>query len=1030
MKYKMKTVHRIVTLLVSMSMANGTVMAYQPAGNEREVKIQIVDAKGNAIPEVDVFIHGGKKHYQGDANGNVSVKGKQHELITISEKGYEEKVLSLNEAEKNPLIVLENSEIFKQDEGKVELPYWEMDKANSTGDYIVITGEELEKYPSTDLRLAFSGLVAGLSITETDGATGISSEIHQDRNRANEYMRGTMPIYLMDGVQVDIAEMPLDPQEIETVTFIKDVLAKTMYGPRAANGVISIKTKRGKANEHLLKVNVEAGLSAVDRFPNWTDGADYARLNNMARMNDGMEPLYSDDAIAAYSKNNPYDLKYPSTNFKDMMFKDTKSYQRVNVSSAGGNDFVKYFAYLGYTGEGDNFNMGSSANYNRLNARANMDMKVNDFISVDLGLFAGLSIRKSPNYQYDTFDYFDFDRALDQATSVSPIAFPIYVPLESEEENIPNYGVSNTFNYNPIGALASSGYYTEKGRSGRANIGLNIDLNHILKGVSLRTFLDVSTYNQTRIGKNERYSAYTLTPSEEAEGGFEYTQVQTPVTASGESKMRDYYFTRYSGHQSIDYRNVFNGKHDVKASALLFLSQLARQGVENPLREMNANFLGGYTYDKKYSLQGAVSYAGSQSLKGKNRFRAFPSFGASWVISEEDFMKDVEFIDFLKLRAEWGLLGYLSSTPTLSMYENKWQTGSGSSFGPNSSNKWMGGSQWTPAYTFYNKWKNPDLNWETRNEFSVGLDALLFDKKLSVSVNYYNSRHNGEWVRPANQFPGIVGLLEMPYMNFNNTLYYGGEIAARYRGKVGEVSYMIGGSFSMPRTKRLRYDEPNYNWDYQFREGKPTDALFGLVYDGRYASDEEANSVNQLFDVELHEGDFKYKDLNGDGVIDENDKTQIGNTSPKYIYTLNLGFKYKDFEVTVVGDGKAGFDIQKTNRYFQNGWGDNNYSEYVKNNVGGDYPRLTYYKVNNNFQMSDFWIMNGTYFKIQNVELAYTLRLPAFKDMGLQKMRIFARGANLLTISGVKDVDPESVNAGVTTYPLNRTFTAGFNLTF
>lgn len=149
------------------------------------------------------------------------------------------------------MVILEKSEFYVNDEKTIQLPYWEMQKTNTTGDYIVITGEELEKYPSTDLRLAFSGLVTGLSITETDGSTGISSEIHKNRNRANEYMRGNMPIYLMDGVQVDIAEMPLDPQEIETVTFIKDVLAKTMYGPRAANGVISIKTKRGKENEHL-----------------------------------------------------------------------------------------------------------------------------------------------------------------------------------------------------------------------------------------------------------------------------------------------------------------------------------------------------------------------------------------------------------------------------------------------------------------------------------------------------------------------------------------------------------------------------------------------------------------------------------------------------------------------------------------------------------------------------------------------------------------------------------------------------------
>lgn len=812
MKYKVKLINRIGALLISVFLLSGTVMAQKHEDGEQEIKIQVVDESGNALSDVEIVVGEGRGHYQTDSQGHVSLKGKSNELVRISEYGYEEKVFSLADMVDNGLIVLQSSLIYRSDKDKVFLPYWETTKGNSTGDYIVITGEELEKYPSLDLRLAFSGLVAGLSITETDGATGISSEIHKDRNRANEYMRGNMPIYLIDGVQIDIAEMPLDPQEIETVTFIKDILARTMYGPRAANGVISIKTKRGKTNERLLKVNMEAGVSIVDRFPNWVDGADYARLNNLARQNDGMASLYSTDDITAYARNNPYDLAHPSTNFKDMMFKDAKSYQRVNMSSAGGNDFVKYFAYLGYAGEGDNFELGNKANYNRLNARANMDMKVNDFISVDLGLFAGLSIRNSPNYQYDTFDYLDFERALDQATSVSPIAFPIYVPVVSEDKNIPNYGVSNTFNYNPIGALQSSGYYTEKGRAGRANLGLTIDLSHILKGVSLRTFLDVSTYNQTRIGKNERYSAYTLTPDESTEDGFKYTQVQTPISASGESKMRDYYFTRYSGHQSIDYRNVFNKKHDLRASVVYFMSKLTRQEVENPLCEMNTNFLAGYTYDKRYSLQGTVSYAGTQSLRGKNQFRPFPSFGASWVISEENFIKKIKFVDFLKLRAEWGILGYLSTSPILSQFENKWLTGSsGSSFGPNSSNQWMGNQgQWKPTVASYNKWKNPDLDWETRNEYSVGLDALLFNKSLSFSATYYHSKHKGEWVRPVNQFPGIVGLMEVPYMNYNNTLYYGAEFAVKYQRTIGDFSYTIGGALSLPRSKRLRYDEPNY----------------------------------------------------------------------------------------------------------------------------------------------------------------------------------------------------------------------------
>lgn len=921
----------------------------------------------------------------------------------------------------------------KEQSDQVLLPYSSIDKKNSTGDYFVLTGEDLKKYPSLDLRTAFSGLVPGLSITEMDGSTGMAAEERLSRNgitnKVNEYMRSVMPIYIVDDIPVDITEMPLDPEEIETVTFVKDIVGKAMYGPRAANGIIFIKTKRGKSNNRLLKVNLEAGISAVDRFPDWASGADYARLNNQARQNEGMVPLYDDHAISQYAKNNPYDLYYPSTNFKDMMFKNTKSYQRVNISSGGGNDFVKYYAYLGYSGEGDIFKLGSAADYNRLNARTNLDMQVNDFINVQVGLLGGLSIRRSPNYEYNTEDLLDFNNAINDALSISPIAFPVYASI-NEETGLPNYGVSSNFKYNPIGSLQGAGYYTEKGRSGRVNVAINIDLSHIIKGFRSRTYIDFMTYNQTRIGKNEQYAAYTVTPNED-KTDVTLTEIQKLISASGESKLHDYYFQRFSGYQTFSYDRVFNKNHHVLADLTYSVSKFTRDGVENPFCEQNTNLSARYTFKDRYTLHGVVTFAGTPSLIGSNQYRFFPSFGASWLISDEAFMKNLKFLDYLKLRAEAGMLGVLESNPLLFHFENKWMAGNGDKFGPHSSNQWMGNqAQWAPKGTYYNKWKNPNLDWEERKELTVGLDASLLQRRLAFSVTYYNALHDNQWVRPVNQFPLATGLLAVPYMNYNQTRYYGAELAARFTDHIGEFKYSIGATVSLPRSKRVRYDEPKYTNDYQYRTGKATDAYFGLVYAGRYASDEEAQGVNQLFDATLHKGDIKYVDLNQDGVIDNNDMREIGHTSPRVFYALNLAFEYKNFELTIVADGKAGYDIALTNRYFQNGWGDGNYSKFVMENAGGDYPRLTYHKVNNNFQNSDFWLRKGNFLKIQNVELAYNLPLSFRKKVNLQNARVFVRGANLLTISGIKDVDPESISAGVDRYPLYRTFTGGLSLTF
>ena len=1029
-----KSIYKIGTLALMLLASGGAGYAQKKQQKVKEnVSIQVVDKSGKAIPGAEIVVGEGTEHLQTDEKGQLSFKGYASDWVSISEPGYTSVKVSLAKLLTEGLVTLDNYAVYSSEEDNIVLPYTQTNKHNSTGDYIVLTGEDLKKYPSLDLRNAFVGLVPGLSITESDGSTGILAEERFHRKggtgKINEYMRGGMPMYIIDDVPSDITEMPLDPEEIETVTFIKDVVGKTLYGPRAANGVILIKTKRGKSNERLLNVSIEGGLSVVDRFPEWASGADYARMNNMARQNDGMNPLYSDEAIAKYGMNDPYDYDHPSINFKDLMFKNTKSYQKVNLSSSGGNDFVKYYASLGYAGEGDIYKVGSTAAYNRVNARSNLDMKVNDFITVQVGLFGGISSRKSPNYEYDTEDMLEFKNAIDDIISTSPIAYPLLAGVD-EESGMQRYGVSPSFKTNPYANLVGCGYYTETGRSGRVNLALNISLDHIVKGLSSRTFFDFSVYNMTRIGKEERFAGYSVTPN--AEGNdYIYKQLIEPKDASGESKFRDYYFQKFSGYQSFMYNRKFADNHAVNANLTYALSKFTRAGYENPFNEQNVNLGLAYSYKNKYNVNGAVSFAGTTELVGDNQYKFFPSIGASWVISEEDFMKDIKFLDFLKLRAEWGMLGMLTSDPRLFHYENKWQSGSGEKFGPHSNNKWMGGSgQWTPHKTYYNKWKNPNLDWEVRKELSVGIDALMFNKRLALGVTYYNVLHDNQWVKPVNMFPSVSGLQAIPYMNYNQTRYFGAETAAKWTDKVGDLKYSVGATVSLPRTKRVRYDEPNYREEYLRHEGLPTDAYFGLIYDGVYQTDEEAQSVNQQYDAELHKGDFKYVDVNHDGNIDDNDKVNLGNTSPKVFYALNLGFEYKNFELHVVADGKAGFNIVKDNRYFQNGWGDGNYSKYVVDNVGGDYPRLTYNKVSNNFQNSSYWLMKGNYFKIQNVELAYNFRCPSFEKIGLEKVRFFVRGANLLTISGVKDIDPESPDSGIDRYPLNKTFTGGFSLTF
>lgn len=1011
-----------------------------------ELTLIVVDESGATIPDVEIVVGEGFSHGETDKKGEYKIKARPSDFISVSEHGYEKKIIPLQQLNNDPYIVLKKSTLFKSDEDRINLPYAYNYKRNATGDYIVITGKELEKYPSNDLRNAMVGLIPGLSISEKEGSTGTSAEELRGefgvKSKVTEYMRSYSPVYVIDDILVDITEMQLDPDEVETITFIKDVVGKAMYGPQAANGVIFIKTKRGQANDRILNVNVEAGISAADRFPQWATAGEYARLNNRARSNSGQTPLYDDVAIAGYDLNDPYNKIYPAINFQDMMFKNMKSYQRANVSSSGGNNFVKYYAYLGYSGEGDNFKIGSTADYNRLNARANLDMNVNDYINVEFGFFGGLTIRRSPNYDYDPqfgkdnsedaeLDIFEYNSAIEDAITTAPNAFPVYASFDPET-GLPYYGVSSTFKNNPIGNLIDNGYYTETGRLGAANMALNYDAGHLVKGLKSRTYVGFNVYNLTRIGKAEQYAAYIATPNAD-KTDVDLQKVWDPIDMSGQAKLHDYYFQRYTGYQTFSYDHSFNKIHGINTALTYHISKYTRNQVENPLCQQNVNWMGNYTYDNKYTIQGAVTFAGTQSLSDSRQYQFYPSVGASWVMSEEKFMKKANFIDFLKLRAEYGELGYQALTPLLYLNEDDWNTNkTGGAFGPHTNNQWFGSNLDNDVYrSTYNRMGNGGLNWETRKEFSAGIDALLLNRKLMVNVTYYNTLRSNEWVKPVNQFPLVTGLLVVPHVNFNETRCYGAELAARYTDKIGSLSYSVGVMATLPRTERVKYDQPNYRDNYQSREGKPTDAYFGLIYDGRFASDEDANKVPQLFDETLKAGDFKYKDLNKDGFVDDNDMTQIGNTSARLAYAVNINLAYKNFELTVVGDGRSGFDIPFTNKYFHNGWGDNNYSKYVVENAGTDnYPDLTYYKVENNYKASTFWLRKGDYFKIQNIELAYNLPLQASNLMGVRKTRFFVRGANIATISGIKDIDPESASSGIDCYPLNRTFTAGVKLTF
>jgi TonB-linked SusC/RagA family outer membrane protein len=1029
---------------------NAQVQKEKKARQLIDVTLKVVDESGAPIPKASVVVGEGIMHAETDQNGLVTFSGYDVDIVTFSSPAFEKSAFLISELLQKKNITLLKAKIHMTSDDIIPLPFTSLLRRKVTGPEVVISGTYFEKYPTNDFRATLTGISSGYDVREIDGSPGLSSmeglNIYAGLSNAygvSDKFTG-VPLVMIDGLITEVNEAPLNPSDIESATLVKGILGQVMYGPLGTGDILLITTKHGVKNERLLNLDVESGVSTIDRMPGWTNGVDYATLNNTARVNSGLAAKYTPQAITAYGQNDPDNLRYPSVNFRDMALKNTKSFKRVNLSSSGGNERVQYFSTISYNGEGDIYKIGSTADYNRIDTRQNVNVKITDQIDVKFGFYGNLSYRRSPNYGYSSnftsenassnpvLTLIELPSVLADINSIPPNAFPVHAFVDPAT-NTPWYGVSSAYSQNPIGGIVSQGYYTDRSRTGVSNVSFNYDAGNLIKGLKSSTYFGFNIHNMVRVGKANDYLAYTSSISSKT-GNDTIIKSNTHglVTQSDMAKLMDYYYQRYTFYENLSYDRTF-GESTIQSTLTYNRVKAFFNGIEEPMRNDNLVWSATYSLKDKYSLQAVMNYAGSESFSPELKYKLFPAAGASWVISDESFMSNMKLFNYLKLRAQYGISGYENFLPPF-YYRDRWtQNNSGSSFGPYSSLQWFGSTMEPSIYrTSPERVGNPDLTWPLRKEFNAGIDALLLDKRLALEVTYYNVVNEGGIMQIANTLPLTTGLSgARPWFNIVNVKGSAVGIDVKFSDHAGDFSYAIGANaMVIPGDKVTKYDEPNYRYDYQKNVGKPSDAIWGLVNLGKFATDAETLVVPQLFDAQLQAGDLKYKDQNGDGFIDDNDRQMIGHAQPRLLYALNATLHYKNFEFYIMGAGRAFYDIALSNSYYWNGWGDNNYSNFVRDNIGGAYPRLTYYKVNNNFLASDFWLTKGDYFKIQNIEVSYTIPAKMLQFIGSRGIKIYVRGANLMTFSKLKDVDPESINSGVSVYPLFKTFTGGVKFNF
>lgn len=880
-----------------------------------------------------------------------------------------------------------------------------------------------EQSPVYDLRNKLTGIVPGLHVNENSGnpmpTDNMGSSVINS-NTLTLYSHGFSSLVLIvDDVLVPFNLFQFDVNQIESATLLTGATAKAMYGPRAGFGALYLTTRKGSWNKPLtITADIRTGMDFADIWPEWVSGYEYAVLNNWARENDGYTTLYNNTALVGYAKGNPFDRNYPSVDYKSLMMRNSKNTQNFSVDISGGSNIMKYNASINGYRSGDIYNVGPISDYSRLNISTGISAKIGKWILGTVSFNGLTGFRRSNNGSITGY------------RSIPGIAFPVAIGISTNDSELEGvsagntiYAVSRAFTDNPYAKMVDGGFATTRYRSGMLNAAIDFDMGWLLKGLKSRTFLDLDNEYYQKVGKSNDYIAYYWSP--EADIAEISTHVGTKQASK--SSLGTFTYHNLTFYERLSHDWASDDGHNLNSGLVFYMSDCSNSN--DSFYERQAYFVGNvnWSFKGKYFAEIVGQYAGSSRFARENRYAFFPSAAFGWMASEEDFLKDVEWLDRLKVSADIGSIADADIYGTRYLYRASYVSASGNNFGPATAYQWFGSDKRTSQTTTIERLANHSLSWPRIFQSDLKVEARLLGC-LDLTADFYRIDRQGLITDTSTEYTAMTGLSDTKvYENYNDYLTNGIDFSAQYTRTFGDFRLSAGASLMNWKITYKKYANDFYIYDWQKVTGTTSGSYRGFVCLGKFTSDEEI-STSPLYSSDTKVGDLKYKDLNGDGAIDDNDKCIVGNTAPKLRYSLNLDLAWKGWNLLVVGSGVAFNDVALTNEFFWNGWGDGNYSAFVRDNIGGDYPRLGYDKSSNNFVASDFWLRDGSYFKIQTLELGYTFSAKSLK--WLDSVKVSLRGANLLTLTGLDYVDPESTGSGITGYPLFRTVAAGLKLNF
>lgn len=955
----------------------------------------------------------------------------------------------------------------------VVVGYTKQRKETMIGSVATITTKDLTQSPTANINNALAGRLPGLIVNQyAGGEPGVDQSELFIRGKATYGNQSA--IVIVDGIERDMSY--LAPDEIETFTILKDASATAAYGIRGANGVIVITTKRGKAAEKAT-VNLKAsiGINQPIGFPEYLGSADYATLYNEARLNDAKMTgadisslnLFSQQAIDNFrrakgdnSDGLGYDWDYYDFAFKPGLQED------VSLSIRGGTDKVRYYVLANYFSQGGNYKYSNAGEYDsqtkftRYNFRSNIDININRYLSTRLDLGARITDRNAPGTTAGR---------LMTICATQPPYLPILVEENAHPQNEEYiqqnprgmlYG-DNIYRYNLLGELSRTGYLNEKNTYLNGSFAVNLDMEFLTKGLKAEVMFSYDASEGRWI--NRKLDTYK-------DGYREYPKYATFMPIEGsDAYMAGGHYTgayktgnKYDIDQTIgngfshnasdgrtyiqarlDYNRLFSNRHEVTA---MLLANRGNRTVNNELAYHSQGITGrfAYYYNQKYLMEFNFGYNGSENFAPGKRYGFFPAGSIGWVVSEEEFMKKASWIDFLKVRASYGLVGsdnVSSRFPYLAFYGG----GSGYDFGNNFGTNVGGTSEGNLA--------NANLTWEKARKLNVGIDFTTLNQRLALTIDaFYEYRF--DIITDMNSdgimgYPDIVGK-DAALQNLGEVSNRGVDIELSWNDKIGkDFRYYIRPNLTFSRN-RLEYKaEVARKNSWRKETGKRLYENFVYVFDHFVADQEEADRLNKIGYQpwgQLIPGDVVYKDLDRNGVIDDEDRTAMGNPrSPELMFGIPFGFQYKNFDFSVLLQGATKSSI------LLNGAAVFDFPQFEQDKIGrvkkmhldrwtpetaatAKYPALHYGTHDNNKNgNSSLFLYDASYLRLKNVEIGYNVSPKLLRKFHVQQARIYVQGLNLLTFDklGDVDIDPETKSGdGASWYPIQKVFNFGIDITF